>query len=249
MFPSLKFKRCDAVTAAWEGGYVNHPKDPGGPTDRGVTQATYDAWRKKRGLALKPVKGISATEAEQLFFDEFWSPINGERLAIGVDLATYDGSVNSGVSRGLKWLHASVGGSDVQTIKNICAKRLGFMQSLKIWKSFGKGWGRRVADIQAKAIAWSLAATAAPSVVAEQMSAEAAKKDAVARRQSAGSVASSVGSGTTVISSSSQQAVDWTLTGIGVVIALVAVVFAWRAILNRQQATALRQAMPTGGVS
>lgn len=245
--PTPKFRRCDAVTAAWEGGFSDHPDDPGGPTDRGVTQAKYDEWRRKQGLPLRSVKGITTTEAELLFVDEFWLPIGGERLAIGVDLAAYDAAVNSGVSRGRKWLLASVGGSDIETIKRLCAKRLSFLQALKIWRSFGRGWGRRVADIQAKAIAWSLAATAAPPVVAEQLDAEAAKKDAVAQRQTVGSATATAGGGTVVAVDQSQQATDWVLAGIGVLIALGAVYLIWRAILNRQQAAALRQHIPTTG--
>ncbi|MXD08468.1 glycosyl hydrolase 108 family protein, partial [Escherichia coli] len=46
-----------------EGGYVNHPSDPGGATDRGITQATYDSWNRRKGVSMKTVKGISKQEA------------------------------------------------------------------------------------------------------------------------------------------------------------------------------------------
>lgn len=73
-------------------------------------------------------------------------------LAVGVDLATYDASVNSGGSRGGKWLLTSVGGPDYETAKRICAKRLSFAQSLKICKTIGKGWSHRIADFEAKGV-------------------------------------------------------------------------------------------------
>lgn len=34
-----------------EGGFSNHPKDKGGRTNYGVTQATYNGWRKKKRVA------------------------------------------------------------------------------------------------------------------------------------------------------------------------------------------------------
>lgn len=239
MTPTEKFRRCDAVTAAWEGGYVNHPKDPGGATDRGITQATYDGWRKAKGLKPKPVRGITAAEAATIFFEEFWTRARCETLAVGVDLATYDAAVNSGVSRGRKWLMASIGGSDVATVKGICSRRLGFMQSLNIWKTFGKGWGRRVADIQAKGVAWSLAAVSPGTVVAEQLEVEAAKKETAARRQETGAAAGgTAGTGTVVVDQAGQQAADWLLTGIGVLVIAAAGFLIVRAILNRQQAEA-----------
>lgn len=236
-----KFRRCDAVTAAWEGGYVNHPKDPGGTTDRGVTQATYDAWRRSQGLAIKPVKGITAAEAEALFFSEFWVPCGGDKLAAGVDLATYDASVNSGVSRGRKWLMASIGGPDHETVKAICARRLGFMQSLKIWQTFGKGWGRRVADIQAKGVAWALAASLDPIDVGGAVQDEALKKKAAASNQAkgaTGAVATSSASAGTAVVDQSANAADWLLIGGGLLLVVVAVLLVLRMVLNRQQAEA-----------
>lgn len=241
MSPTEKFRRCDAVTAAWEGGYVDHPRDPGGPTDRGVTQAVYDDWRQKRGLPRKSVKGITAAEAEALFFSQYWEPCGCERLAAGVDLAIYDASVNSGVSRGRKWLLASIGGPDHETVKKICARRLGFMQSLKIWQTFGKGWGRRVADIQAKGVAWALAASAHPDMIPDALQQEAAGKEKVVVRQTraaTGTVATgAAGAGTGVVDQSANAA-DWLLIGGGVALIVVAGLIVIRLLLNSQQAKA-----------
>jgi lysozyme family protein len=233
-----KFRRCDAVTAAWEGGYVNHPKDPGGATDRGVTQATFDSWRDRQGLPRKSVKGISSTEAERLFFDLFWTACGGERLAAGVDLATYDASVNSGVSRGKKWLIASIGGPDHQTVKKLCAKRLGFMQSLNIWKTFGKGWGRRVADIQAKGVAWALAAGNDNHVVREQLRDESAVKTRVAQKQGAGAAAGQASGAGAVVTDQATNVADWLLLGVGVGLLAIGAFLLVRMVLNRQQAAA-----------
>ena len=233
-----KFRRCDAVTAAWEGGYVNHRKDPGGPTDRGVTQAKYNEWRDGQGLPRKSVKGISSAEAEQLFFSEFWIKCGGERLAAGVDLATYDAGVNSGVSRARKWLIASIGGPDHETVKKLCGKRLGFMQSLNIWKTFGKGWGRRVADIQAKGVAWALAAGNENHVVREQLRDESAVKTKVAQKQNAGAAAGQTTGAGAVVADQTTNVADWLLLGVGVGLFAMGAFLLVRMVLSRQQAAA-----------
>ncbi|MEO4045259.1 glycosyl hydrolase 108 family protein [Hoeflea sp. CAU 1731] len=149
MANSDRFNTCHAITAKWEGGWSNHAADPGGKTMYGVTEATYQAWLEKRKLAAKPVRQLSYSEALRLYRDEHWHPTALKYNPVpGVDLAVCDAAVNSGVSRGLKWLKAGVGSSDhTVTERNICRKRLSFMQSLKIWKTFGKGWSNRVADI------------------------------------------------------------------------------------------------------
>jgi lysozyme family protein len=98
----------------------------------GVTEAVYHAWLRQNGKPICPVRQITRADAEQIYFEQYWVPCDGTTLAAGVDPATYDASVNSGVSRGRKWLLTSIGGPDYDTVKRICAKRLGFMQSLNI---------------------------------------------------------------------------------------------------------------------
>lgn len=157
---SDRFEICHSITETWEGGWSNHKADPGGKTMYGITEAVYHAWLKVRGLPLRPVRNISRSEARAIYREQYWKP-TAEAFALfpGVDLAVYDASVNSGVSRGVKWLKASAGSSDHSvTVKRICRARLGFMQSLKIWKTFGKGWGRRVADIEARGVVMALTA-------------------------------------------------------------------------------------------
>ena len=160
---SPDFERCHAVTAKWEGGWSNHKDDPGGATMYGVIQTVYDAYRDGKSLKRQSVRHISRNEALDIFFNNYWQAGNCEPLWPGVDLAVYDASVNSGVSRGRKWLMASLGSDDHSvTVKRICQKRLSFVQGLRIFSVFGKGWTRRIADVQAKGVAWALAAMHGP---------------------------------------------------------------------------------------
>jgi len=150
----------------YEGGYVDHPKDPGGPTNKGVTQAVYDSWQKSQNLPTQSVRNISDATVAAIYKQQYWDRINGDNLPAGVDFAVFDFAVNSGVSRAAKTLQAVVGVTQdgvigpatIQATKTYVAmtvtnKRLAFMQSLSIWSTFGKGWAARIADVKAQIIA------------------------------------------------------------------------------------------------
>ncbi|NDB69903.1 MAG: hypothetical protein EB015_18265 [Methylocystaceae bacterium] len=150
----------------YEGGYVDHPKDPGGPTNKGITQAVYDAWQKSQNLPTQSVRNISDATVAAIYKQQYWDRIRGDDLPAGVDFAVFDYAVNSGVSRAAKTLQAVVGVTQdgvigpatIQATKTYVAmtvtnKRLAFMQSLSIWSTFGKGWSARIADVKAQIIA------------------------------------------------------------------------------------------------
>ena len=147
----------------YEGGYVDHPKDPGGPTNKGITQAVYDNWRKSQNLSLQSVRAIADSEVAAIYKNLYWDRISGDLLPSGVDFAVFDFAVNSGVSRAAKTLQAVVGVTQdgvigpatIQATKTYVAmsitnRRLAFMQSLSIWSTFGKGWSARIADVKAQ---------------------------------------------------------------------------------------------------
>lgn len=227
---SDRFSVCHPITASWEGGWSDHKADPGGKTMYGVTQATYTASRKRWGLPTRSVKLISMTEALRIYREEFWDKCNASQLVPGVDLAVYDASVSSGVSRGVKWLKASVGSNDhSETVKRICRARLGFMQSLKIWKTFGKGWGRRVADIEVKGVAMALTymgATDSRIRIDAQDEAEKAKTSAVTADRAAKTTATGA-AGSVSAPVIDPAAIDataiWVLGGFALVLAIAAV--------------------------
>lgn len=172
-----RFEICQAVTGKWEGGWSDHPDDPGGKTMYGITETRWHEYQDKMAMKRTPVRNITMAQALKFYRSEFWLACGADKLFPGVDLAVYDASVNSGVSRGRKWLLASSGSNDhSETVKKICRARLSFMQSLKIWKTFGKGWGRRVADIEARGVAMALAAMGlSPSQVSGKIKTEAAQ--------------------------------------------------------------------------
>jgi len=149
-----------------EGGYVNHPDDPGGATNYGVTQGTYNAWRANRGLPIRSVKDISKREVERIFVQQYFAPVWFNKLPSGLDYAVVDYAINSGPGRAVKDLqrtlnemHAglSVDGAmgnntlrailsldTVEIIQRLCKRRMAFLKRLRTWGTFGKGWTRRV---------------------------------------------------------------------------------------------------------
>ncbi|MBD9539916.1 secretion activator protein [Ensifer sp. ENS04] len=154
-----RFDICHPVTAGWEGGWSDHPDDPGGKTMYGITEVRWHEYQDRLKIKRTPVKNITKAQALTFYRSEFWQACGAPKLFPGVDLAVYDASVHSGVSRGRKWLIGAAGSSDHrETVKRICRARLSFMQSIKIWKTFGKGWGRRVADIEVRGVAMALSA-------------------------------------------------------------------------------------------
>ena len=151
-----------------EGGYVNHPKDPGGATNFGVTQRTLDAWRKSKGLGPMSVKLMKRETADEIFIDNYFRPIWFDQLPSGLDYAMADFAVNSDPRRAITKLQKIVGAKvdgvlGVQTMASVakwnvaeliiklCNDRLAYMKVIKnrktgerLWKTFGNGWTKRV---------------------------------------------------------------------------------------------------------
>ena len=160
------YAKCLAQVLKYEGGYVDHPKDPGGPTNKGVTQAVYDNWRKSQNLSIQSVRAIADSEVAAIYKNLYWDRVSGDLLPSGVDFAVFDFAVNSGVSRAAKMLQSVVGvtqdgqigpatilATKTYVAMSITNRRLAFMQSLSIWSTFGKGWSARIADVKAQIIA------------------------------------------------------------------------------------------------
>ena len=162
-----------------EGGYTNHPSDPGGPTNFGITIFDYRKYVKPTATAAD-VRAMKIEEAKRIYRAKYWDAQRCDELPAGVDYAVFDYGVNSGIRRSGKVLRrvlklsdstSLVNGGVIAAAKNvdakaligtICDERLRFLQSLKIWGVFGKGWSRRVAEVRAAAFGMVLSAKSAP---------------------------------------------------------------------------------------
>ena len=158
------FEQCLALVLKHEGGFVNHPKDPGGMTNLGVTKKVWEEY-VGHSVDETTMRGLGPADVAPLYKKNYWDKIHGDQLPSGVDYACFDLAVNSGVGRAAKLLQQAVGVSadgaigpatldavasqnprDVAT--EVCDLRLKFLQSLPIFATFGKGWSRRVAEVE-----------------------------------------------------------------------------------------------------
>ena len=230
---------CLAVTLKYEGGWSDHPKDPGGATMKGVTLATFR--RYYPGATKSELRAISDKDVELIYRDGYWKTVAGDALPFGVDMVTFDYGVNSGPSRGVKALQSVIGtpvdgkpGADTisraasadgkRVIQDICAKRMTFLRALRTWGTFGKGWSRRVADVEARAVAMWLARGGKASQTDKRvLKEEAGKANGTAKSQN-GAAAGSAGSGVAVGGADAAVTgdVNWLLIA-GVIVAAVAV--------------------------
>jgi lysozyme family protein len=152
-----------------EGGWADHPNDPGGATMKGVTLTTY---RSHFGAdkSKDDLRNISDEELEQIYRSGYWNKCRCNDLPSGVDYTVFDAAVNSGPGRSAKWLQAAVGANQdggigpntlskvgehdpIGIINDICDLRLTFLRNLSTWSDFGKGWERRVEGVRTTAIA------------------------------------------------------------------------------------------------
>ncbi|APZ53151.1 glycoside hydrolase family 108 protein [Salipiger abyssi] len=157
-----------------EGGYVNHPNDPGGATNRGVTIGTL----RRLGMDLDgdgdidiaDLKALSEADAIKVYKAFYWDKVSADLLPIGIDYAVADFAVNSGPGRAAKYLQrllsvtqdgdigpitlSAAAKSDPATlVVDLCDARLRFMRGLSIWKTFGRGWTARVEGVESAALA------------------------------------------------------------------------------------------------
>ena len=162
------WQKCLEAILHHEGGYVNHPKDPGGETNLGVTKRVYEEWG-----GTKDMKDLEVEDVEPIYKKNYWDRVKAESLPSGLDLCVFDFGVNAGTGRAAKYLQTMIGttadggiGPNTlkalsnyvesegveQTIKNYQAARQEYYESLSTFETFGKGWTRRVNETTEMAI-------------------------------------------------------------------------------------------------
>jgi lysozyme family protein len=165
----MKDNFLDALAAVLhhEGGYVDHPKDPGGRTNLGCTQRVWEEW-VGHPVDEKAMRALTPADVAPLYKAKYWDKVKGDELPDGVDYIVFDAAINSGPGRAAKWLQQAVGVTadgaiglgTLKAVSDMPAQeivekyqqiRLEFLQALSTWGTFGKGWGRRVAEAGAAA--------------------------------------------------------------------------------------------------
>lgn len=155
-----RFKEALEHVLQWEGGYVDHPDDPGGATNMGITLATLQSWRG-RIVTRADVKALTPAEAGKIYKARYWDQCRCDELPEGVDTIIFDAAVNHGTGRAARLLQealnvtsdgrigpitlAAAKRADPRAlVSEIAARRMLLYGSLAHFRTFGLGWSRRL---------------------------------------------------------------------------------------------------------
>jgi lysozyme family protein len=163
------YDKCLGLILHHEGGYVNHPKDPGGETNLGVTKRVYEEWG-----GTKEMVDLTVEDVAPIYEKNYWGRVKADDLPNGLDLCVFDFAVNAGPGRAAKYLQSMIGttvdggigpntlravGNYVEevglqtAIENYQANRQRYYEKLNTFETFGRGWTRRVEETTAEAVA------------------------------------------------------------------------------------------------
>lgn len=137
-----------------EGGFVDHPSDPGGATNHGVTERVARQHGYKGDM-----RDLPLSVATTIYRKQYWAMIKADQLPESLRFHVFDAAVNSGNVQAIRWLQMCAGvktdgiigpitlraAADVSPVE-YSAMRLRFMTNLPTWGAFGKGWARRICD-------------------------------------------------------------------------------------------------------
>jgi lysozyme family protein len=152
-------------TLVEEGGFSDHPADPGGATMKGITLNTYREFKRNTHLTPEDLKAITQDDVEEIYRKRYWNACQCDVLPSGVDVCVFDTAVNSGPGRSAKFLQeclgvtpdgaigagtlVALGKADPKLlVLDYIAKRQAFLESLKTFPVFGKGWTARVSRLK-----------------------------------------------------------------------------------------------------
>lgn len=164
---SKAFEKALTIVLNHEGGFVNHPRDPGGMTNLGVTRATWEAWTGHAATE-SVMRSLTREQVAPLYKARYWDAVKGDDLPGAVALCAFDFAVNAGPARSAKYLQrvagvAQDGGIGPKSLFAIRAKgetamvrefqeaRRSYYRSLSTFSTFGRGWLRRVDEVEAAA--------------------------------------------------------------------------------------------------
>lgn len=155
----MNFDQAFQKVLGFEGGYGEHPDDPGGKTRYGITEAVARTAGYRGDM-----KELPLDLAKRIYKHDFWDAVRAEELPIGIRYIVFDAAVNSGVGQSIKWLQRASGvnpdgifgpitmkavsemGADTLRMR-LLGQRLRFMAGLSNWPAFSRGWARRIADL------------------------------------------------------------------------------------------------------
>ena len=172
------FYKCLEMILHHEGGYINHPEDPGGMTNMGVTKRVYEEWV---GYAVSEhtMKNLKESDVAPIYKKNYWDRLKCDQLPEGLDLCVFDFGVNAGTGRAAKYLQMLIGATKdgaigpktlalvdeyvslhgvPEAIDDYQDNRQKYYEKLKTFETFGRGWTRRNTETTEAAIRMTIPA-------------------------------------------------------------------------------------------
>jgi lysozyme family protein len=167
-----RFADCLAEVLKHEGGFVNNRFDPGGMTHLGVTRKVWENWTHKAACEAD-MRALKQADVAPLYRVNYWNALGASVLPAPVALSLFDFGVNSGVSRAARYFQRVVGAledghigpgslaafdtwvsthSVAEFVRQYANLRRAFYKSLPTFAHFGKGWLRRVDEVETAAL-------------------------------------------------------------------------------------------------
>ena len=158
----VNYDKCLETILHHEGGYVNHPKDPGGETNLGVTKKVY----QEHG-GTKDMKDLLVEDVAPIYKKGYWDKMKCDDIPSGLDLCLFDFGVNAGPGRAAKFLQQMIGttvdggigpntlakleeyireNGEHEAVNKYQEMRQKYYEQLSTFDTFGKGWTRRVEE-------------------------------------------------------------------------------------------------------
>ena len=142
------FKKALKFVLSMEGGYVNHPLDKGGATNKGITQKTYNKWLNAHCMPYKDIKNITDNEVEAIYYQYYWLEANCHNMTDKFAVLCFDSAVNHGVGRVREFLKVAeykYPDKFLEARKNFYLKIIENNPSQKV---FLKGWMNRLKKLE-----------------------------------------------------------------------------------------------------
>tara|TARA_R110002020_G_scaffold5525_3_gene22948 strand:+ start:136 stop:615 length:480 start_codon:yes stop_codon:yes gene_type:complete len=150
----ISFDKAFEILIGHEGGYVNHPDDPGGETKFGISKRSYPDVN---------IAALTLDDSKLIYRSDYWDSVKADELPVQLRFILFDAAVNAGVAQAIKWLQKAagtqtdgvIGEKTMTAVKNLnphqiasnfIGQRLKAMTNLKHWDKFSKGWASRIAD-------------------------------------------------------------------------------------------------------
>lgn len=168
-----KFSKVIPHIFEFEGGFVDHPDDPGGATNMGITIVTLrnlDMDLDNDGdIDTDDVLKVNRQVAEDIYRKQYWDVVEADKWHVSIGMVLMDGAVNSGPRASVRWAQKAMGitadgilgpqtrnalsrANPVAFVNAAVEERLKSVRQFRNYDVFGRGWENRIRKLRGYAL-------------------------------------------------------------------------------------------------